>query len=156
MPKKIFAGGLARTVTEDDLQKYFEQFGSITNVVIIRNQVTQRSRGFGYITFNSEDAVQSAIREPFHELNGKMVEVAIALLHLEASGTGTTTSSRYGTGEFSPGMSPSTSTAMEVHCHCHDALDRMDRIKHLDRIEHLDSMDRIERLDSMDRIERLD
>nr|CAD1837711.1 unnamed protein product [Ananas comosus var. bracteatus] len=40
---------------------------------------TQRPRGFGFITFDSEDAVDRALLKTFHELNGKMVEVKRAV-----------------------------------------------------------------------------
>ena len=33
--KKIFIGGLAHTVTENDMRKYFEQFGTITEVIVM-------------------------------------------------------------------------------------------------------------------------
>ena len=40
---------------------------------------TQRPRGFGFITYDSEDAVDKALHKSFHELNGKMVEVKRAV-----------------------------------------------------------------------------
>uniref|UniRef100_A0A0E0F7X0 RRM domain-containing protein n=1 Tax=Oryza meridionalis TaxID=40149 RepID=A0A0E0F7X0_9ORYZ len=77
--KKIFVGGLASTVTEADFRKYFEQFGTITDVVVMYDHNTQRPRGFGFITYDSEDAVDKALFKTFHELNGKMVEVKRAV-----------------------------------------------------------------------------
>ncbi|CAK9233359.1 unnamed protein product [Sphagnum jensenii] len=77
--KKIFVGGLASTVTEDDFRNYFAQFGTITDVVVMYDHNTQRPRGFGFITFDSEDAVDNVLLKPFHELNEKMVEVKRAV-----------------------------------------------------------------------------
>jgi len=77
--KKIFVGGLASTVTEADFRTYFEQFGTITDVVVMYDHNTQRPRGFGFITYDSEDAVDKALFKTFHELNGKMVEVKRAV-----------------------------------------------------------------------------
>ncbi|XP_010252687.1 PREDICTED: heterogeneous nuclear ribonucleoprotein 1 [Nelumbo nucifera] len=77
--KKIFVGGLASTVTESDFKKYFEQFGTITDVVVMYDHNTQRPRGFGFITYDSEDAVEKVLVKTFHELNGKMVEVKRAV-----------------------------------------------------------------------------
>lgn len=77
--KKIFVGGLASTVTENDFRKYFEQFGVITDVVVMYDHGTQRPRGFGFITFDSEDAVDRVLQKTFHELNEKMVEVKRAI-----------------------------------------------------------------------------
>lgn len=77
--KKIFVGGLASTVTESDFKKYFDQFGTITDVVVMYDHNTQRPRGFGFITYDSEDAVDKVLHKTFHELNGKMVEVKRAV-----------------------------------------------------------------------------
>ncbi|KAI3466440.1 hypothetical protein Pfo_023103 [Paulownia fortunei] len=77
--KKIFVGGLASTVTESDFKNYFDQFGTITDVVVMYDHNTQRPRGFGFITYDSEDAVDGVLHKTFHELNGKMVEVKRAV-----------------------------------------------------------------------------
>ena len=77
--KKIFVGGLASTVTESDFKKYFDQFGIITDVVVMYDHNTQRPRGFGFITYDSEEAVEKVLYKSFHELNGKMVEVKRAV-----------------------------------------------------------------------------
>ncbi|KAG8649146.1 heterogeneous nuclear ribonucleoprotein 1 [Manihot esculenta] len=77
--KKIFVGGLASTVTETDFKKYFDQFGIITDVVVMYDHNTQRPRGFGFITYDSEEAVDKVLHKTFHELNGKMVEVKRAV-----------------------------------------------------------------------------
>lgn len=72
-------GGLASTVTESEFKKYFDQFGFITDVVVMYDHNTQRPRGFGFITFDSEEAVDRVLLRTFHELNGKMVEVKRAV-----------------------------------------------------------------------------
>ncbi|KAK1426548.1 hypothetical protein QVD17_15223 [Tagetes erecta] len=77
--KKIFVGGLASSVTESDFKNYFDQFGMITDVVVMYDHNTQRPRGFGFITFDSEESVDKALLRTFHELNGKMVEVKRAV-----------------------------------------------------------------------------
>ncbi|TYH67690.1 hypothetical protein ES332_D06G205500v1 [Gossypium tomentosum] len=77
--KKIFVGGLASTVTESDFKRYFEQFGTITDVVVMYDHNTQRPRGFGFITYDSEEVVDKVLQRTFHELNGKMVEVKRAV-----------------------------------------------------------------------------
>ncbi|XP_038691141.1 heterogeneous nuclear ribonucleoprotein 1-like isoform X3 [Tripterygium wilfordii] len=77
--KKIFVGGLASTVTETDFKNYFDQFGTITDVVVMYDHHTQRPRGFGFITYDSEDAVDRVLHKTFHELNDKMVEVKRAV-----------------------------------------------------------------------------
>ncbi|ERN18932.1 heterogeneous nuclear ribonucleoprotein 1 [Amborella trichopoda] len=78
--KKIFVGGLPPTLTEEGFRQYFEQFGNVTDVVVMYDQNTQRPRGFGFISFDSEDAVDRVLQKSnFHDLNGKYVEVKRAL-----------------------------------------------------------------------------
>ncbi|GER52239.1 RNA-binding (RRM/RBD/RNP motifs) family protein [Striga asiatica] len=73
--KKIFVGGLPPTLSEDGFRQYFETYGEVTDVVIMYDQQTNRPRGFGFISFDSEDAVDRVLHKTFHDLNGKQVEV---------------------------------------------------------------------------------
>ena len=73
--KKIFVGGLAPTVTEHELRKYFEHYGTITDLVVMYDSSTQRPRGFGFVVYDSEDVVDRVVQRRFHQLNGKVVEV---------------------------------------------------------------------------------
>ncbi|KAE8677636.1 Heteroproteinous nuclear ribonucleoprotein 1 [Hibiscus syriacus] len=77
--KKIFVGGLPPTLTEDGFREYFEAYGHVTDVVIMYDQNTQRPRGFGFISFDTEDAVDRVLHKNFHDLDGKSVEVKRAL-----------------------------------------------------------------------------
>lgn len=87
--KKIFVGGLSANLTEDDFKFYFEKFGRITDVVVMHDNVTHRPRGFGFITFDSEDSVEEVMQKNFHELCGKLVEVKRAVPKEVSSGTTT-------------------------------------------------------------------
>lgn len=77
--KKIFVGGLPSTITDTEFRDYFEQFGAVTDVVVMYDHNTQRPRGFGFITYESEDSVDKALLKTFHELSGKLVEVKRAV-----------------------------------------------------------------------------
>ncbi|KAF7837434.1 heterogeneous nuclear ribonucleoprotein 1-like [Senna tora] len=77
--KKIFVGGLPPTLTEEKFRQYFEAYGHVTDVVVMYDQNTGRPRGFGFISFDTEDAVDRVLHKPFHDLNGKQVEVKRAL-----------------------------------------------------------------------------
>ncbi|RID50149.1 hypothetical protein BRARA_H00896 [Brassica rapa] len=77
--KKIFVGGLASSVTEAEFKKYFAQFGTIIDLVVMYDHKTQRPRGFGFVTYDSEEAVDKVLQRKFHELDGKMVEVKVAV-----------------------------------------------------------------------------
>ncbi|CAB4314466.1 unnamed protein product [Prunus armeniaca] len=73
--KKIFVGGLPQNLTQEEFKSYFEKFGTIINGVIIYIKESGKSRGFGFITFDSEEAVDEVTKETYHELNDKFVEV---------------------------------------------------------------------------------
>ncbi|XP_020096601.1 RNA-binding protein 1-like [Ananas comosus] len=75
---KIFVGGLPATTEESNFKRYFEKFGTINDVVVMHDSNTQKSRGFGFITFDSPDAVKEVLKNNFHQLDGKNVEVKIA------------------------------------------------------------------------------
>ncbi|XP_018472977.1 heterogeneous nuclear ribonucleoprotein 1 [Raphanus sativus] len=77
--KKIFVGGLPSSITEAEFKNYFDQFGTVCDVVVMYDHNTQRPRGFGFITFDSDDAVDRVLHKTFHELNGKLVEVKRAV-----------------------------------------------------------------------------
>ncbi|KAK4794215.1 hypothetical protein SAY86_012209 [Trapa natans] len=77
--RKIFVGGLASNITENDFRKYFDQFGTITDIVIMYDHNTRRPRGFGFITYDAEDAVDRVLFRTFHDVNGKLVEVKRAV-----------------------------------------------------------------------------
>ncbi|PRQ36724.1 putative DAZ-associated protein 1, RNA recognition motif 2 [Rosa chinensis] len=77
--KKIFVGGLPPTLTEEEFREYFEAYGHVTDVVVMYDQNTGRPRGFGFISFDTEDAVDRVLHKTFHDLSGKQVEVKRAL-----------------------------------------------------------------------------
>jgi len=77
--KKIFVGGLPPTLAEEKFRQYFEAYGHVTDVVVMYDQNTGRPRGFGFITFDTEEAVDRVLHKTFHDLNGKQVEVKRAL-----------------------------------------------------------------------------
>ena len=77
--KKIFVGGLPPNLTEEGFREYFETYGHVADVVVMYDQNTGRPRGFGFISFDNEDAVDRVLHKTFHDLNGKQVEVKRAL-----------------------------------------------------------------------------
>ncbi|KAL6496947.1 hypothetical protein OROGR_028876 [Orobanche gracilis] len=74
--KKIFVGGLSLSLNEDDLREYFSSYGNVVDIQIMIDHQTGRSRGFGFVTFENEDAVEIIVSNGrMHEIGGKHVEV---------------------------------------------------------------------------------
>ena len=61
---KLFVGGLAFLTSEQHLQSYFQKFGKVENTIVMREKLTQRGRGFGFVllSFNDEDEAQQIKR----------------------------------------------------------------------------------------------
>mmetsp|Transcript_9345 Transcript_9345/g.15185 ORF Transcript_9345/g.15185 Transcript_9345/m.15185 type:complete len:246 (-) Transcript_9345:301-1038(-) len=77
--RKIFVGGLPPDVTEDDFKKYFEYYGNVVEAKIMTDGMTGKPRGFGFITFDSEEVVDKISEKHHVEINGKTVECKKAI-----------------------------------------------------------------------------
>lgn len=71
---KLFVGGLSWQTEEHHLQTYFNQFGSIENVQIMKDPFTLRSRGFGFITFSSATSLERVLSVSPHIVDGKKID----------------------------------------------------------------------------------
>jgi len=72
--RKLFAGGLSGNTSEKDITDYFSKYGEVESVDLKKDHVTQRSRGFGFVTFKTPAALDAAVAEKFHTINGKKFE----------------------------------------------------------------------------------
>jgi RNA recognition motif-containing protein len=66
MAKTLYVGNLPWSTTSEDLTAFFADYGSVINSRIITDRETQRSRGFGFVEVEDEEATRLA-----DELNGK-------------------------------------------------------------------------------------
>ncbi|KAI0984322.1 hypothetical protein GJ496_001532 [Pomphorhynchus laevis] len=71
---KIFVGGLTWDTTVDDVKAYFRRFGDITDATIIKDPISGRSRGFGFIVFEEESTMKKVFNTDSHYINGKKVD----------------------------------------------------------------------------------
>ncbi|XP_074346505.1 glycine-rich RNA-binding protein 7-like [Apium graveolens] len=73
---RCFVGGLAWATTDRTLEDAFSQFGDVVDSKIINDRETGRSRGFGFITFKDEKAMNDAIEGMNgQELDGRNITV---------------------------------------------------------------------------------
>jgi len=67
---RCFVGGLAWATDDNSLHNAFSPYGEVLESKIILDRETQRSRGFGFVTFSSEQAMRDAIEG----MNGKELD----------------------------------------------------------------------------------
>ena len=70
MSNKLFVGNLSFNTTENDLNDAFAAFGTVTEANLMMDRMTNRPRGFGFVTMSSADEAQKAIEA----LNGKEMD----------------------------------------------------------------------------------
>ncbi|KAI4378535.1 hypothetical protein MLD38_016002 [Melastoma candidum] len=66
---KLFVGGLSYYTNDSGLAEAFAQHGQVVEAKVVMDRVSDRSKGFGFVTFASEDEADKAIEE----MNGKML-----------------------------------------------------------------------------------
>ncbi|KAL7881849.1 hypothetical protein AOLI_G00086980 [Acnodon oligacanthus] len=72
--RKLFIGGLSFETTEDSLRAHFEQWGKLTDCVVMRDPGNKRSRGFGFVTYSCVTEVDAAMKARPHKVDGRVVE----------------------------------------------------------------------------------
>ncbi|MDR3404528.1 MAG: RNA-binding protein [Chthoniobacter sp.] len=65
MGNKLYVGNLSFNTTETDLQDYFAQAGPVTEVLLVQDKFTGKSRGFAFVTMANDADAQTAITQ-FH------------------------------------------------------------------------------------------
>src|SRR5208337_520558 len=66
----IYVGNLSGKTTEEELREAFESFGDVDTAKIIKDNITGRSRGFGFVEMPNQDQAQAAIAA----MNGKELD----------------------------------------------------------------------------------
>ena len=70
MNKKLYIGGLAYSVTDEQLKTLFESHGTVESAKVIMDRYTDRSRGFGFVEMSTQQEAEQAIQA----LNGTEFE----------------------------------------------------------------------------------
>jgi RNA recognition motif-containing protein len=79
MNSKLFVGNLSFDTTENELQDLFAASGSVTEVNLITDRMSGRSKGFAFVTMSSPEEAQNAINTlNGKELNGRAMNVSEA------------------------------------------------------------------------------
>jgi cold-inducible RNA-binding protein len=58
---KLYVGNLSYSVTTDELKQMFAQYGTVTDAIVLVDKFTGRSKGFGFVTFETAEQAQAAV-----------------------------------------------------------------------------------------------
>lgn len=73
---KLFIGNISYNTNEDGLRAFFEEFGPIVSAKIVTDRETGRSRGFGFVEYETREAAEAAISSRHGaNLDGKQLAV---------------------------------------------------------------------------------
>ncbi|KAG2594515.1 hypothetical protein PVAP13_5NG010600 [Panicum virgatum] len=67
---KLFVGGLSYDTNETALKDAFSQHGAVISVKVVCHPTTGKSKGFGFVTFSSQDEAAAAA----HKMNGEVLD----------------------------------------------------------------------------------
>ena len=70
MKNKLFIGSLSWDTTDDTLKAFFEQVGAVLEAKVIVDRFNNRSKGFGFVTMETEELAAQAIEQ----LNGQSLD----------------------------------------------------------------------------------
>ncbi len=96
MSKKLFVGSLSWDTNDEALREAFSPHGEISEAVVITDRDTGRSRGFGFVTFEDDEAADAAMAAlNGTELDGRTIRVDVAQAKQRSGGGGGGYSSRW-------------------------------------------------------------
>ncbi|CAE6472420.1 unnamed protein product [Rhizoctonia solani] len=76
---KVYVGNLSWSTTDESLRNAFSQHGNVIDSIVMKDRETGRSRGFGFVTFSSNDEANAAVNElNGAELDGRQLRVNLA------------------------------------------------------------------------------
>ena len=89
MGRRLFVGNLSFETSDEDLKEAFSRTGACETAAVIRDRMTGRSRGFGFVEMGSDEEAQRAIAElNGKDLRGRNISVSEARERSGSSGRG--------------------------------------------------------------------
>ena len=87
MATKLYVGNLPFETRDNDLQELFTQHGDVVSAKVIVDRETDRSRGFGFVEMDRQDAAEAAIKSlDGRDFQGRDLKVNIARPRGEGGG----------------------------------------------------------------------
>jgi hypothetical protein len=85
-PRKLAVLGLPWDTTEETLRLHFSQYGAVEATDIMKDRLSGKSRGFGFVTFTDAAAAARALQVD-HTIDGRRCEAKVALPKVCSSGS---------------------------------------------------------------------
>lgn len=84
---RIFIGKLTKETSEADVKDYFSKFGYVMDVYLPKSKDNKlEHRGFGFVTFETEAAIQRVVQHGTHRLKGSTIAIDLAMPKIEEDG----------------------------------------------------------------------
>lgn len=79
MSNKLYIGNLSWGVNDEQLQEFFAAHGNVTSARVATDRDTGRSRGFGFVEFETEEEAKAALEATNgQEMDGRELNVDFA------------------------------------------------------------------------------
>src|SRR5271154_2857355 len=89
MGRRLYVGNLAWAVSDQDLHDLFSEAGNVDSSQVIVDRETNRSRGFGFVEMESDEAAEAAIKKfNGRDLKGRAIRVNEAQARSAGGGGG--------------------------------------------------------------------
>ena len=76
---KLYVGNLSYSTTDQSLGDMFAQYGTVVSATVIKDKMSGRSKGFGFVELEDEAAGNTAITEMNgKEVDGRKLNVSVA------------------------------------------------------------------------------
>ena len=76
MSKKLYVGNLSYDTTDESLRDAFSKAGTVEEATVLKDQVSGRSRGFGFVTMADDAGADNAIQTlNDQEIDGRKLKV---------------------------------------------------------------------------------
>lgn len=73
---KLFIGGISWETSDDKLKEYFGQYGEVSQTVVMKDKITGRPRGFGFVVFSDPEVLDRVLQDK-HNIDGRTVREMI-------------------------------------------------------------------------------
>jgi RNA recognition motif-containing protein len=76
LERKIFVSGLSKKVDDNELLRFFSQFGAVKMAYVVKHHKDQKSKGFGYVCFDRKEDKDKVLSLKYIDFQGKNIHLS--------------------------------------------------------------------------------